>query len=296
MLRVGVLRGGTGEEYEASLTSGGYVLEHLPKDICEAIDVYVDRSGIWHVDGVPVSHDKLKHRVDLVWNTLHGYHGEDGKVQHFFEQHGIPYTGARTLPASIVMNRKLLHERLAHLGVATPQGVYIEEWGEEADTVEHVVSHVVKKLSPPWKVSAISRGHFTNTLSCMTRGELYATLGEMYDAGIPVLVEQEVFGDKAHIATFSHFRNKDCYVCIPSGIADREVKRELERIAHKIHTELDLGDYGSIDAVVTPRGKIYITHVETQPRLHKEGVVEKALHAVGATFTDVARSIVRKFK
>jgi len=90
MIRVGVLRGGTGTKYDASLATGAYVLKHLPRDLYEPVDIFIDRAGQWHVGGVPVSHDKLQRRIDVVWNALHGFYGEDGKAAQLLENLGIP--------------------------------------------------------------------------------------------------------------------------------------------------------------------------------------------------------------
>ena len=55
MIRVGVLRGGTSKEYEQSLKAGAYVLKRLPKDAYEPLDIYIDREGVWHLGGLPMS-------------------------------------------------------------------------------------------------------------------------------------------------------------------------------------------------------------------------------------------------
>ena len=73
MIRVGVLRGGTGNQYEQSLATGAYVLKHQPKDTYEVSDIFLDRDGVWHFNGAPLDYEKLMRRVDVIWNALHGF-------------------------------------------------------------------------------------------------------------------------------------------------------------------------------------------------------------------------------
>ena len=90
MIRVGVIRGGISGEYEVSLASGAQVLSNLRsdqmKDKYSAVDIFIDKDAVWHVNGIPTAMDKIIHKVDVIVNALHGDYGEDGKVQQILEQ------------------------------------------------------------------------------------------------------------------------------------------------------------------------------------------------------------------
>lgn len=123
-LKVAVLMGGQSFEREFSLESG--------KNVCEALEeaghkvVPLDTN----VDLVPTLRSE---RPDVVYNALHGKHGEDGTVQSLLEFLGIPFVGS---PASVchrAYNKDALHssvnkyrEITGDAGSASwPQGIFI---------------------------------------------------------------------------------------------------------------------------------------------------------------------------
>ncbi|MCI8451334.1 D-alanine--D-alanine ligase [Enterorhabdus sp. P55] len=123
-MKVAVLMGGNSFEREFSLASG--------KNICAALEeaghkvVPLDTNDAL----VPTLRSE---RPDVVYNALHGKHGEDGTIQSLLEFLGLPFVGS---PASVchrTWNKDSLHSSLAKYrditgeeGVASwPQGVYI---------------------------------------------------------------------------------------------------------------------------------------------------------------------------
>lgn len=123
-LKVAVLMGGQSFEREFSLVSG--------KNVCAALEeaghkvVPLDTTK----ELVPTLRSE---RPDVVYNALHGKHGEDGTIQSLLEFLGIPFVGS---PASVchrAYNKDALHSTLAHYrentgeqGCASwPQGIFI---------------------------------------------------------------------------------------------------------------------------------------------------------------------------
>lgn len=123
-MKVAVLMGGKSFEREVSLASG--------KVVCAALEeaghkvVPLDTNA----DLVPTLRSE---RPDVVYNALHGKHGEDGTIQSLMEFLGLPFVGS---PASVchrAWNKDALHSSLEKYrditgdeGIASwPQGVYI---------------------------------------------------------------------------------------------------------------------------------------------------------------------------
>ena len=92
--RVGVVRGGPGAEYEESIKTGSAIIAALDRDKYDVIDVFVDREGRWHIDGMPIMQKELADRLDVAVVALHGEYGSGGWVQGVLEQVGVPYTGS----------------------------------------------------------------------------------------------------------------------------------------------------------------------------------------------------------
>ena len=125
MAKVAVLMGGTSFEREFSLISG--------KNICAALEEAGHRPV--PLDTTEALVPTLRsERPDVVYNALHGKHGEDGTIQSLLEFLDIPFIGS---PASVChrsWNKDALHSSLIKYrqvsgevdGVASwPPGVYI---------------------------------------------------------------------------------------------------------------------------------------------------------------------------
>ena len=107
-LKVAVLIGGSSYERDISLDSG--------KRVCGALEeaghkfVPLDTNS----ELVPTLRSE---KPDVVYNALHGKHGEDGTIQSLLEFLGIPFVGS---PASVchrAYNKDALHSSVRlHLG------------------------------------------------------------------------------------------------------------------------------------------------------------------------------------
>ena len=123
-MKVAVLMGGNSFEREFSLASG--------KNICAALEeaghkvVPLDTNDAL----VPTLRSE---RPDVVYNALHGKHGEDGTIQSLLEFLGLPFVGSPASVCHCTWNKDSLHSSLEKYrditgeeGVASwPQGVYI---------------------------------------------------------------------------------------------------------------------------------------------------------------------------
>ncbi len=297
MIRVGVIRGGTGPKYQTSLDTGAFVLKHLPREEFEPVDIFVDRDGAWHMAGRPVSPDRLARNVDVVWNALHGHYGEDGKLARFLESVQLPYVGTPPLPAAVAMHERLLNERLGAHGFPVRKGMYVEEWADIS--AEDAAQLAAAKLSPPWIVVPVMRGVTEGEYRAKTRPELTALLAELRAAGLPVFVEEATLGREVSVVTVPGFRKEKLYTFIPLGADGRRATNArapehaaLQQLAKKAHEVLNLGHYSRVHMVLTPKGKIVIRSVDTVPDLSKESPVHAMLASTGATFAELARHLI----
>ncbi|MCI8469538.1 MAG: D-alanine--D-alanine ligase [Eggerthellaceae bacterium] len=123
-MKVAVLMGGSSFEREFSLASG--------KNVCAALEEAGHRV-------VPLdTNDQLvptlrSERPDVVYNALHGKHGEDGTIQSLLEFLGLPFVGSPAHVCHRTWNKDALHSTLENYRVLTeeepvaswPQGIFI---------------------------------------------------------------------------------------------------------------------------------------------------------------------------
>ncbi len=300
MIRVGVVRGGTGNHYAESLASGAYVLAHLPKEKYQTVDIFIDRDGVWHINGIPAGHDALKTKVDIVWNALHGFYGEDGKLAQLLETMGIPYTGTGMLSSAILSHNKLAKERFVELGFKTPRALYVEDWGsgDAYQIALQVTKAVFNKYAPPWKVVPISRAYGEEGVVCKTQDELTAYLKTMCELRIPVMVEEVVLGKDVSVVVMPGFRNNKDYTLLPANIRTPHVRltkkesEELQSIAKMLHHNLHLGPYSHVRACMNAKGHVYICGIDTVPDTSESSLLHHSLQEVGALFPEFARHLI----
>jgi D-alanine-D-alanine ligase len=251
MIKVGVIRGGISNEHEVSLASGAQILSHLKgeklNDKYQAVDIYIDRDGLWHIGGIPITIDKLIHKVDVIFNALHGDYGEDGKVQQKLERWKIPYTGSRPLSSAIGYNKLLTKQEFEKLGIKTPRHILFPVYQKDFDSnpsdfspdkdpyqeyAKRKATEVWQKFSPPWIVKPLTGGSSMGIHVCKSFESLVEAIEEGAKQKISVLVEEFIKGKEATVGVIDNFRNQDTYVLPPieiripktSSFFDKEIK------------------------------------------------------------------------
>lgn len=311
MIRVGVLRGGVSQEYDISLLVGGRVLSSLNRDKFIPIDLLITKDGEWHMNGLPVSPDKLKMSVDIIWNSLHGHFGEDGKVQQFLDSLSVPYVGSGMLASAICHNKVLAKERLKELGYLIPKSRVLK--CVDDDIVELVAKDVFMTISPPWVVKPLSGGSSVDTYIARTYDELVGALYDLKDKYEEILIEEYIYGQELWTGVIDNFRNKEHYTfpahCISTkeGMlcthhrvsgeylfyipkdTHKEKRDEVEAHARKIHSALGLKGYSSIDFIQNKKG-LYVLEVDNQPAFNEHSPFSKALDAMGISFAQFLES------
>lgn len=317
MIKVGVVRGGLSGEYQVSLASGASVLRELTKEPLnkkyKAIDIFIDRDNVWHLNGVPASLEKIKQEVDIIFNALHGDFGEDGVVQELLDRYGIKYTGSSSEASSLGYNKLLSKEEFNKLGIKTPRHILFPAYqkdfdGPLEDYARENAGKVFKKLPPPWIVKPLTGGSSMGIHVCKTFDSLVRAFTLGVNEKVSVLVEEFINGKEATVGVVDQFRGKDIYSFPPieirvpdnSTFFDSEVKyngksieicpgnfsqgekEELEILASKIHKGLGLKHYSRSDFIVSKNKGIFALEVNTLPGLTSESLLPKALDSIGS--------------
>ncbi|OHA16924.1 MAG: hypothetical protein A3C79_01190 [Candidatus Taylorbacteria bacterium RIFCSPHIGHO2_02_FULL_45_28] len=317
-LRVGVIRGGPSREYEVSLDSGASVLsslrEHFEQDY-QSRDVFIDRQGNWHIDGIPISPNDISTKADVVFNALHGTYGEDGKVQAFLESHGIPFTGSGSLGSAVGMNKILSKKVFADHDIKSPY------WKEvSSDSVRVNVEAVARELFNTFILPAVVKpnasGSSVGVSIVKTFADLIPALNIAAEHGEIILIEEFIPGVEATCGVIEGFRGQALYALPPIEIRpmtaffdyeakyqgksqeivpatfSEKIKKSLEELAGKIHRALGLRHYSRSDFIIHPRRGIYVLEVNTLPGLTAESLVPKALRAIGSDVHELVGHLV----
>lgn len=314
---VGILRGGTSNEYPLSLKTGAAMLSSLPEDKYETRDILIDKSGMWHLRGMPTTPTRALTQLDVVLNALHGGVGEDGTVQRILDQMGIPYAGARASAAGASLNKIRAREILQRAGVRMPRAMSFSAHNElSAGDMSGVV---FSQFGPPYivKPPAEGAGHGIRIAANMI--SLPDALADVLDMYGSAIVEEYVRGEEASVGVIEGFRNEELYALPPahvrkstahlefgaheSGALEHAVpspfthiqKLNIEDIARMAHKALGISHFSRADVIVTPRA-VYLLEVNTTPGLYPGASFPAMLGAVGSSVTEFLEHAIQLAK
>lgn len=307
-MRIAVLRGGVGDDYEASLASGAHVLTYL-RESHDAHDVFIDRDGQWHRQGIPVWPSQLVPGTDVFVNALHGEYGEDGGVQRVLEGLRVPYTGPRTVPAASTWRKDMARKLLAHNDLAVPEGVLVDMEDDPQAVAHDLIARVGGQFVIKPAAGSNSRG--------VTIARSYLDLAPMITRAMldygRVLVEELLRGRELKCVVADDFRGQELYAFIPVEVDTgsdlrpyapneehrifapaRLMRDEMDLImdtARRAHQALGLDGYSSVDIILTRRGPV-VLEVDTLPPLSEGSIFSRSLSSVGATPAEFFNNLV----
>lgn len=311
-----IVRGGPSAEHEVSLKTGASVAHHIQSSFPHEYrlrDVFIDKKGIWHVRGVPMSPEKALLGVDVVWNALHGTYGEDGEVQRVFERLGVSYTGSRVYASSIGMNKRVTKETLAALGVATPHSIVLTV----SDSLPQEIVHAFRHFPQPSVIKPLNAGSSVGVSIAKSFLDFQEGIKKAFSFAPQVLIEEYIGGKEATVGVVESLRGQGIYRLPPVEIipatdqpfftyeAKYGSKTEercpgsfsasevgaLQVLAETAHRGLGLRHYSRSDFIVSRRG-IYFLEVNTLPGLTETSLLPKSLAAVGVSLPDFIHHVV----
>ena len=307
MLRVGVIRGGIGHEYEVSLRTGSSVLKNLDKHKYQTRDILIDKAGLWHLDGLPIDPHSLAGLIDVAMIALHGEFGEDGQIQNLFDRLQIPYTGSGHLASALGMNKILSKEAVAKAGIKIPVGLEIQKGADS----QQFARQTFNKISPPWVVKPVDRGSSVGLYLAKNIDELTEVIEKSFEFSDKVLVEEYIKGREATCGLVEGLRGQELYPLFPieiirpggaliwnyndkysgetneicPGNFSEEQKKDIQEMSLAVHRALGLRHYSRTDFIISPRG-IYFLETNTLPGLTDESLLPKALLSAGVRYPE----------
>jgi D-alanine-D-alanine ligase len=312
--RVAVLRGGPSSEHHFSISSGKHVLANLDSEKFIPVDIYIDKSGAWHLDGVAASPYAALQFIDVVFNSMHGEYGEDGTVQGLLEEIGIPYNGTSTFGSSMAIDKHKTALILAKNGIQTPKSHVLRP---NSKNIEKAVAELWRTMQHPLIVKPVASG--SSVALDLTRDfhHFENAVNKILNSGHAALVQEYIKGREVSVSIIEDMRGEDLYAAVPVAIKYNSkvfdnvtkksgdfhvepmknfssVERELVmRIAKHIHKDLGLRHYSRSDFIISDKG-IYLLDVNTLPGLTKKSLLPGALKESGISIKDFLTHIIER--
>ncbi len=312
-IKVAVVRGGPSVEHEVSLKTGKAVLENLG-DKYIPTDVFIDKKGEWHVEGVTVKPEKIFQNHDVIFNALHGKYGENGELQQLLDTFGVKYTGSKALASAITMNKKISKDIYEKFGLKTPIYLLIKK----GDDISHLDEKIFKSFHLPAIVKPVNGGSSLGIVLVKKAEDIIAAVQKAFEYSDQVLIEECIQGKEATCGVVDNFKGQDIYSLLPieirkpaaheffdydakySGATDeicpgnfsKEESQLIQKMARDAHAALGLRHYSRSDFIVHPKRGIYILETNTLPGLTKESLLPKELSAIGSSLSQFLDHVI----
>lgn len=275
--RIGILRGGAGEEYYSSLKRGGDIIAHILEKLSDKykpVDILVDKDYLWHYNGLPIIPSDLMHKVDVVWNVAHP------SLSNILQSLSIPHIGAGNFLGSLMSDRNIFKEYIKSIGVYMPRHVISPKTARE----------VFEKFGAPWIIKSFDQqGWF----KAQTFGELAQAIENGVNHGESIVVEEFISDKVATAYSVANFRNEDVYVLSPDNLVGVE-KEKIINTTKNLHKYLDAKHYLKMDYVLHPKRGVFLTNIEFTPDLCSGSHLEKSCESIGAKMHDVVEHILEQ--
>ncbi|MEK9131907.1 MAG: D-alanine--D-alanine ligase [Patescibacteria group bacterium] len=306
--RVAVLSGGPSSEYDVSLKTGRTVLDSLPEEYI-GHDIFIDKAGNWHFEGIRREPKDILKKVDVVFNALHGEFGEDGKLQKLLDSFGVPYTGSGALGSAIGMNKVLTKRLCKTHGIKTAHHTVLKQH----ELTHAKVVELFKTFPMPAIVKPVASGSSVGVSVARTLPELSRALVHAFEYGPEAIIEEYIVGKEATCGVIEHFRGHPLYALMPVEIilprkdgavfdytakytgGAKELcpgsftpaeKKQIQDAAIAVHKVLGLKHYSRSDFIVHPKRGVYLLEVNTLPGMTRESLFPLALSAVGSSISE----------
>lgn len=288
---IALLMGGPGAEREVSLVSGKAVLEALRE------------AGFTRVTPVIVDAEAppIPSGTELCYNMIHGTYGEDGGLQSYLEELGIPFTGAGSAASRLCFDKILSKRELLKNGVCTPRSEVIHA-GQRPT------------FSPPLVIKPPCQGSSVGVEIVREPQQTDAALREAAKYGDELLVEEYISGKELTVAILDGTPLPVIHICPRTGFYDMHNKypsmyggsgteyicpavlsdadtTAVQHEALRAYRALGVQVYGRVDVLLPENGLPYVLEINTIPGMTESSLFPKAAAAAGISYCELCRRI-----
>lgn len=322
-IKVAVIMGGFTDEFDVSIRSGNVVVDHLPKSKYEVYPIIIAKdSWYYNVDaGRPVQVDKNDFSItlngkrilfDVVFNTIHGSPGEDGRFQSYLEMLGIPQTACGMYPAALTFNKRDTLTVLAKYGVQAAPSCYLNQ-GDEID-----IAAIINAVGLPCFVKPNRSGSSIGISKVLSEAELRTAIENALNICPEVLIEKAISGMEVSVGVITYrgavkvlpiteiipppqkafFDYEAKYSGESQEITPARLSKDMEanlvKICIKIYKILNLRGFVRSEFIIDKTGQATLLEINTTPGLSEASILPQQAKAAGISPEELFSSAVEE--
>ncbi len=335
--RLGLVYGGKSAEHEVSLSTARAVTQAVDFDKYEVVPIYITYDGEWRkgeslecpvktieelrLDGDGSSkpdsiHDFLNGGTgapDVIFPLLHGTNGEDGTVQGLFEVMNIPYVGNGVLASSAGMDKVVMKQLFAQVGLKQVPYVHFIRTGWIKEQ-QQLVDKMEDELGWPMFVKPANLGSSVGISMATDRKGLIEAVETALKFDRKIIVEQgvtareiemsvmgndeplcSVSGEIKPVAAFYDYEAKytdgNTKLAIPAEVT-QEVIMTMEDMAVRAFKVLDCSGLVRADFFVTADNVVLINEVNTMPGFTPTSMFPLLWQKTGISYPELINRLI----
>lgn len=346
-IRVMVIFGGKSNEHEVSNMSAAAVIDAINKDKYEIIKIGIDKLGRWFTTdadsnsikngdwikeknneeiyinfsnnlGIYTNGNDKKIIFDCILPILHGYMGEDGKLQGLLDILESRYLGSNTMASAISMD-KAMTKRIVSTLEDIKQARYIEVDKYSYHLDKNKVLAYIKEFANtayPIFVKPANSGSSVGISKVDRENDIEKALEVAFDIDNNILIEEGIQGREIEIAILGNNElettlvgeiissNKEMYDYEAKYLSNQSVIEILQNIdegivtkiredALKIYKTLRCRGLSRVDFFLTDEGEVIFNEINTMPGFTKHSMYPQLWRAMGVSFEALVEKMIK---
>lgn len=298
--KIGVILGGPSNEREVSIRSGKAVANALRRRGYQVVEIGENGS---------IEQGILTSGIDIAFIALHGRYGEDGTIQQFLEDSGIPYTGSDPLASKFALDKSVSKVIFRDAGIPTPEYILFEL---ENDSYASIIKKIKSRLAFPVVIKPSSEGSSIGLSLVKKEYQLRNALEEALKYDKKIIIEEYVAGEeitvgilgdaplavinivpkKGHYSYEAKYTKGMTEYIVPAKL-DTDVYRNLQFLASSAHMALGCRDMSRVDLRLDKNSEAWVLEVNTIPGFTETSLLPKSANAVGIEFDELCEKILK---
>jgi D-alanine-D-alanine ligase len=320
--KIALVTGGFSGEAVISYRSATTIYNHLDKDKYEVYKIDIAPGGWFYEDekGNKTEVDKNDFTIcsngnkidfDVVFISLHGTPGEDGKLQGYLDMMGLPYTSCNAAASALTFNKRYTVAVAYMAGIPVASSVHLFR------QTDYALDGILSQLTLPYFVKPNNGGSSIGMSKVTQAGQLQEALEKAFKEDDQVLVEEMIQGREFTVGVFkargetvvlpitevsSHKEFFDFEAkyggksteTTPADIGDAW-KNQLETTAKKIYEIFNCRGVVRIDFIYNAeQNKAYMLEINTIPGQSDASVIPQQVRARGWDLSDFYTKLVEE--
>ena len=299
--KIAVLLGGISAERNVSLKTGKYVSKSLKKQGFQVREIKVS------VDKKKLIKTLKEFKPDFVFNALHGYFGEDGKVQKLLDKIKLKYSHSSAKASDVAMDKKKTKLVFKKINIPFPRDILVNTRN---------FNKKLKKLpfKFPLVIKPVSEGSSLGVKICKSMNELKKY---KLKKNINYFIEEFIPGRELTVGILDNKAldiielktKKDFYdykskytrgmtkYIIPASIP-KDIENKCKKYTEKIHKFLKCKGVTRTDFRYDDKKtlgqELYVLEINTQPGMTPLSLVPMMAKYKGISFDKLIKKIIKE--